>query len=205
MGTWPYRLLARERLLLTRQAKNDYRNIRPLWLFTFDVARSPLDEVFLQSPKHTRSYLSPIAAFLYVEPESEDEVVAPGVDHKRTLTVKVSRAETYRLAEAVVKAGLAWDQPLYKPRAQDIFQWRNDLYELQDTVQPDEFWGTTGVELKFKAPATKYRLDSNAPNSPVVIQLEQPPLPTPLDFYKARGDGEEGTITTLRADWQAEI
>ena len=190
-GIWPYRISARERLLVIRQAKNDDRNIRPVWLNVFLLEESPKDDIFLQTSKHLRKFLSPIPSFLYIEPSDDSEVVEPGVDHRRTLRVVISRAETFRLAVAVREAGMEWEDDQYLPRAQDLVQWRNDLYELQDTAQPDQFWGTTGIEALYAAPATKYRMDANAPDSPLTIQKEQPVLHYPKDFFKDEPDGEE--------------
>lgn len=190
-GIWPYRVSAKERLLVLRQAKNDDRNIRPLWFWAYKVEDSPEDDIFLQTSKHLREYLSPVPVYFYVEPDEDSEKVEPGVDHRRNMKVTVSRAETFRLAEALRGAGLGWASARYRPRAQDVFQWRNDLYELQDTVQPKAFWGTTGIEALYEATATKVRLDSVAPGSPLVIQDAQPELEYPRDFFRAEADGEE--------------
>jgi hypothetical protein len=189
VGIWPYKITARERLLLIRQAKNDDRNIRPVWFFVFDVDQSPEDEVFLQTSKHLRKFLAPIPAYFYVEMEDESDVVSEGVDRKMGITISVSRMETYRLAAVLKEAGFKWASSQYRPRAQDIFQWRNDLYEIQDTAQPKQFWGTTIIEAVYHAPAAKYRLDSSAPDSPITIQKAQPVLEYPVDFYKAVVDG----------------
>jgi len=190
-GIWPYKISARERLLLVRQAKNDDRNIRPVWLNVFDIDSSPIDEIFLQTSKHHRKFLDPIPAYLYLEMSDESETVEPGVDHTRTLQITISRAETFRLAGVLKEAGLDWDKNQYLLRAQDIVQWRNDLYELQDQAQPKEFWGTTGIEATYEVPATKFRMDSNAPTSPITIQLAQPKLVYPRDFFSDAPDGEE--------------
>lgn len=190
-GIWPYRMSARERLLVLRQAKNDDRNVRPVWFFVYRVEDSPEDDIFLQTSKHLREYLTPIPAYFYVEPEDDSEKVEPGVDHRRNLKVIVSRAETIRLAEALRSAGLAWTAARYRPRAQDVIQWRSDLYEMQDTAQPKVFWGTTGIEALYEATATKARLDAVAPGSPLVIQDAQPELDYPRDFFKVEPDGEE--------------
>lgn len=190
-GIWPYKISARERLLVLRQAKNDDRNIRPLWFFVYNIEESPEDEIFLQTSKHLRVFLNPIPAYFYVEPEEDSEVVETGVDHRRNLVLTVSRAETFRLAGALRATEFKWTETRYRPRAQDVFQWRNDLYELQDTVQPKQFWGTTGIEALYSATATKLRLDSNAPGSPLVIQTSQPVLDYPRDFFRAEADGEE--------------
>lgn len=190
-GIWPYKMSARERLLLVRQAKNDDRNIRPVWLNVFNIETSPVDDIFLQTSMHHRKFLSPLPAYFFIEPAEDDEVVETGVDHRRTLNITISRAEVFRLAAAVKEAGLTWDDAKYIPRAQDVVQWRNDLYELQDRAQPKEFWGTTGIEATYSVAATKCRLDANAPTSPLVIQMAQPVLDYPIDFFRDEPDGEE--------------
>lgn len=189
MGAWPYRMPARERLLLQRQTTNDRRNIRPVWLHVFKVEESPLDTTYLQTSKHLRKFLDPIPAYLYIEPTDESETIEPGTEHKLALSLTFSRAETFRLAQ-VLSELLGWTEEQYRLRAQDVVQWRDELYEIQDVGIPKEHWGTTNIPVLYEAPASTMALDSNAASSPLTILEEQPPLVYPKDFSKAEPDGE---------------
>ncbi len=177
---WPFKLEARERHLLRRQAVNDHRNIRPVWLFVFNVEESPFDKTYMQTPKVLRKFLDPIPAYFYIEMTDETEVVEPGVDHGMTHECSVSRAETFRLAEVLSEVkDFLWAEAQYFPRAQDVYQWRNDLFEFQDRAMPSRYWGTSQLEVVYNAPATKMPLDSNAPIKPITIEPTQPTLVFP--------------------------
>lgn len=189
---WPYKLAARERLLLRRQRTFDQRNIRPVWFWVFDIRSSPIDEVHLQTNKHDRKYAGPLPAYFYIASEGDDpEVVEPGVDRPETHEVTISRAEVYRLAQTLAQRDdFDWDlsaNPIYYPRAGDVYQYGDDLWELQDRAIPSNDWGTTSIETVFKTKATKMRLDSVAPIHPLVIQMEQPPLPFPVELNGEKG------------------
>jgi hypothetical protein len=176
----------RERLLIARQSANDRRNIRPVWFWVYDVDQSPLDDTFLQTPRYQRIYRDPIPAHLYVEMTEESEHTAGGTDRRRGMTVKISRAEAFRLAQVLAPW---WTDELYIPRAQDLFQWRDDIYTFEDSMTPDQFWGTTELAVVYMAPATKMRLDSTGPAEPVKIQDGQPPLPFPPELGRGEEEG----------------
>ena len=180
---WPYQINARERLLLSRQSTNDRRNIRRVWLWVFNLEGSPVDATYLQTPRHHRKYHDPIPAHFYVEMTQEDEVVEVGVDRKLSFKLTLSRAETYRLATVLsVLRGFDWTEEQYLPRAHDIFQWRGDLFELQDRVVGDRFWGTTQIPTVYGAPAAQVRLDANAPVSPLTVEPAHPVLSFPSEL-----------------------
>lgn len=190
---WPYKLAARERLLLRRQATFDKRNIRPVWFWIFDLEHSPFDEVHLQTSKHYRKYFGPIPAYFYIESQGGDpQVVDGGVDRPEEHKVTISRAEVVRLAQVLASHPdfNAFDVEgleVYYPRAQDVYQYGDDLWEFQDRGIPSADWGTTSIETVYSTVATKMRMDSVALDSPLVIQLQQPPLDFPPELNAEKG------------------
>ena len=186
---FPYKLAASERLLLKRQATFDRRNLRPVWFWVFDIDSSPLDEVHLQTSKHLRKYIGPIPAYFYIESAGGDpQVVETGVDRPEEHKVVVSRAEVYRLAQALSsRKDFTWTEEIYYPRAQDVYQYGDDLWELQDRAVPAQDWGTTSLETILTTTAVKMRLDSVALTSPLVVQPQQPPLDFPPELNAEKG------------------
>ena len=184
---WPYKLDARLRHLLRRQQVNDLRNIRPVWLWVFDVEESPEDEVYQQTSRHLRKFRDPIPAHLYIDPTEASEIEEGGnIDRKQDHRVLVSLAETYRLADAL---GDWWPEAQYKLRPQDVYQWEDVLYELQDGLVVERRWGTAQHGVLFSAPATVLRLDSVAVGSPLTIRLEEPPVTWPPELTVGKAQG----------------
>lgn len=180
MVSWPFKLDARVRFLLKRQASNDRRNIRPRWLWAFDLEDSPVDGVHLETPMEQRVYREPVGAHLYNDMALKDEAKKEGVEHPTDLTITVSTAECHRLAQALAPW---WEEDLYLPGPLDILQFDDDLYELQDYAQPHKYWGTSNVVTVWVVPAIKMPLLSVDLGAPFDLN-EEPPL---LEFPELLG------------------
>jgi hypothetical protein len=185
VGPRPY--MARERILLTVQAKWDTRNLPPLWYWRLlrpqDSGGTAPDEVLWQSPRVHRRYATPIPVRLYVDDsqKTKGQKKGPGVETNTTAKIALSRAEARRLGallrtqddqEGLVGSDL--DDYLFLPRPGDIFRFVDDHFEVQQ-INPPQRYGPTGMPTVWSGTATLYRDDMTAPGH----LLPEPAAPQP--------------------------
>jgi hypothetical protein len=212
-SVWARPYAARERVILSVQAKYDRRNIPHLWLGRllrpegggerlpapdpspqFDPIAVPggtvIDDVLFESPRVNRRYADPIAAHIYVDWSPKQKGRRKGaVETTLTAQVSMSRAEGRRLGK-LLQTQDDLEGLISTGEADYLFLPRpGDIFRFADDHfeilqwNPPDFYGPTNIPVVWKGTANLFREDSTAPH----VSLPEPPSPQPPRPQAPRG------------------
>jgi hypothetical protein len=200
-SVWPIPFAAGERVILAHQSKFDRARIPLVWYWRLlresdGAGTTSPDETLFESPRIHRRYAQPIAVHMFVDDVSErKKAMRMGVIETTNLArIVLSRAEARRVGQHLeahdVKDGLVRDaeradDPIFVPRAEDIFLLRGaDYFEVQQVVE--ERFGLQSFITTWKGTAVLFRDDIV---NPTRNNLPKPPtrVPTPEAHAAWRG------------------
>lgn len=204
-SVWARPFGARERVILSVQAKYDRRNIPPIWLWrllrpegggerlpepddspAFDPVDVPggtvPDDVLFESPRVHRRYADPIPAHIYVDWNAKQKGRKKGaVETTLTAQVSMSRAEMRRLG-GLLQTQDDLEGLVSTGEAGYLYIPRpGDIFRFADDHYeilqwtPPDRYGPTAIPVVWKGTAHLYREDSTAPHA----TLQDPPSPQP--------------------------
>lgn len=187
-SVWRRPYAARERIILSIQAKFDRRNIPPLWLWPIippeEIPGTSVNpEDYWESSRSDRRYRNPLPAHIYLDWQPRNKGAKKGIT-ETTLTaeIAISRAEVRRLGRELGDSdeatGLVSDPSdegfFYLPRPGDLFTFGGDYFEIIQW-KPADLYGPTSIPVTWKGTANQFRDDSSAPYE----FLPEPPSPEP--------------------------
>jgi hypothetical protein len=201
----PHPYSARERILLSIQAKYDRQKLPPLWLWRlirpesgnetrdeptdapgFDPADVPggtvPDDVLWESPRQHRRYHDPIVTHIYVDWSPKKKGRKKGVvETDLTAQIGISRAECRRLG-TLLQTQDDLEGLVSTGESDFIFIPRpGDIFRFADDHyeikqwEPPERYGPTRLPITWKGTAHLFRDDSTNP----LGWLTDPPTPQP--------------------------
>lgn len=174
------------RTVLRIQAEFDIRRIPRVWFWRFDDEATDEDSVYGEAAEVLRKYHEPTGAHLLIRTwEKQEGPTKMGVDKDVDLKITVSLAEVARLGQHYALGDEAEEG--YLPRADDVFQWRGELYTITERFRVEKMIGPTKWVGIYSGAAVKMIHDSTDMDEPLEERPDEPPQPEwPVEM---RSDG----------------
>jgi len=166
------------------QAEHDIRRIPRLWYWRFNLETTDEDTVYGEAAETLRKYHDPIGVHLLVREWSKEEgPTKMGVDKDVDLKLTISLAEVARLGQHYGLGNEAEEG--YIPHADDVFQWRGELYTVTERLRIEKMIGPTRWVGLYAGAAVKLVHDSTDMDKPIRELPDDPPQPPwPVEMRK---------------------